>query len=106
MNNKKNLIMFCLSMDPNHLELIRDLGYMPVGLGLKQFNSNWFQDKTESNISKKNNFYGEYTFHYWLWKNYLNKIEEKWIGFCNIENFFLKKIISKTLLFYANENFA
>ena len=98
--------MFCLSMDPNHLELIRDLGYMPVGLGLKQFNSNWFQDKTESNISKKNNFYGEYTFHYWLWKNYLNKIEEKWIGFCQYRKFFFKKDnIKNSITFTQMKNF-
>ena len=42
------------------------------------------------NISSKNPFYGEYTFHYWLWKNYLDKIETEWVGFCQYRKFFIK----------------
>ncbi len=78
-------------MDPDHLDLIKDLGYVPVGLGSKQFNSHWMQDKSKNNISKKNSFYGEYTFHYWLWKNYLDKIDEDWIGFCQYRKFFFNQ---------------
>ena len=39
-------------------------------------------------IFKKNPFYGEYTFHYWLWKNYLNKLRQNGLDFVSIENFF------------------
>jgi len=40
------------------------------------------------NISEKNEFYGEYTFHYWFWKNHINKIEDNsWIGFCATKDF-------------------
>ena len=30
---KNNLKMFCLTMEPNHLNFIKDLNYIPVGLG-------------------------------------------------------------------------
>ena len=40
------------------------------------------RDNTGENISHKNKKYGEYTFHYWFWKNMLRKIEDNtWIGF-------------------------
>ena len=80
--------MFCISMEPNHLDFIKNLGYIPVGLGKKSFSSEWMKDNTGKNISKKNENYGEYTFHYWLWKNHLDKLGENWIGFCQYRKFF------------------
>ena len=44
--------MFCISMEPNHYDFIKELGYMPVGLGEKNFNPNWMSDKSKDNISK------------------------------------------------------
>ena len=82
-----NLKMFCLSLEPKHLNIIRNLNYIPVGLGDSNFNNNWLLDKTGNNISNKNKFYGEYTFHYWLWKNYIDKLDDKWIGFCQYRKF-------------------
>ena len=67
--------MFCLSLEPNHYKFIKDLGYIPVGLGDKNFDNSWFSDKSGTNISKKNMNYGEYTYHYWIWKNYLDKLD-------------------------------
>ena len=83
----KNLEMFCLSLEPNHYQFIKNLGYMPVGLGEKSFNDSWLSDRTGLHISNKNKYYGEYTFHYWIWKNYLDKLPEKWIGFCQYRKF-------------------
>ena len=83
--------MFCLSLEPNHCEFIKSLGYMPVGLGEKDFDQNWITDKSGINISKKNKHYGEYTYHYWLWKNYLDKISDEWIGFCQYRKFWSLK---------------
>ena len=77
-------------MDPSHESNILKLKYIPVGLGEKKFSNNFLNDKIGKNISKKNKFYGEYTFHYWLWKNYLNKIDTEWVGFCQYRKFFLK----------------
>ena len=83
----KNLNMFCLAMKSNHLKFIKEINYIPVGLGTDEFSKDWFRDNTGDNISEKNKYYGEYTFHYWLWKNYLDKIDDEWIGFCQYRKF-------------------
>ncbi len=83
----KKLKMFCLSMDPSHLNKITKLNYIPVGLGNKNYNNKWMTDKEGNNMSKKNEFYGEYTFHYWLWKNSLGNFSDEWIGFCQYRKF-------------------
>ena len=58
------------------------LKYIPVGLGSHEFSDNWLKDNTKINISKKNPYYGEYTFYYWFWKNILETSEDKtWFGF-------------------------
>lgn len=85
-----NISMFCITLNPNHEDIIKDLTYIPVGLGTKKFSDDCFTDKTGNNISFKNSYYGEYTFHYWLWKNYLDKIETEWVGFCQYRKFFIK----------------
>ena len=87
----KNLKMFCITLEPNHYDFIKKLGYIPVGLGEKNFNDKWFSDKSEINISKKNKNYGEYTYHYWIWKNYLDKLDDGWIGFCQYRKFWSLK---------------
>ena len=83
----KNLNMFCLTLEPNHYKFIKELGYTPVGLGKKFFNEDWLTDKSKINISKKNENYGEYTYHYWIWKNYLDELDDGWIGFCQYRKF-------------------
>jgi hypothetical protein len=87
----KNFKMFCLSLYEHTLSNIKKLKYIPVGLGVENFSTNWLSDKTKNNISFKNSYYGEYTFHYWLWKNYLNKIPDNyWIGFCTYRRYWAK----------------
>ena len=83
--------MFCISLEPNHYNFIKSLDYVPVGLGEKEFNADWFRDKPNINISKKNKHYGEYTFHYWIWKNYLEQINHEWVGFCQYRKFWTLK---------------
>ena len=85
-----DLSIFCITLNPNHEDIIKQLSYTPVGLGTNKFSENCFTDKEGDNIANKNSFYGEYTFHYWIWKNYLNKIDSKWIGFCQYRKFFSK----------------
>ena len=99
----KNATVFCLTLDPEHEDIIKKLSFTPVGLGNKKFSKNCFTDKSGKNISIKNPFYGEYTFHYWLWKNYLKKINSEWVGFCQYRKFFTtEKITEKNISF---ENF-
>ena len=84
------LNMYCLTLNPCHLSLINKLGYIPVGLGESKFAENkWVRDCTKTNIAEKNKYYGEYTFHYWLWKNDILNFEG-WIGFCQYRKFWKK----------------
>ena len=83
--------MYCITLRDDHLKLIKKLGYKPVGLGNKIMSKDFLTDKTLENISEKNPYYGEYTFHFWLWKNYMDKIENKWIGFCQYRKFWTLK---------------
>ena len=46
--------MFCTTLEPRHYEFIKKLGYVPVGLGDKNFTGDWLRDNSEQNISKKN----------------------------------------------------
>tara|TARA_Y100001970_G_scaffold294139_1_gene447431 strand:- start:5696 stop:6523 length:828 start_codon:yes stop_codon:yes gene_type:complete len=87
--NKLN--MYCISLEPSHLGFIKELDYIPVGLGKKNFQKEWMRDNTGNNISKKNKNYGEYTFHYWIWKNHMNKLSSDWIGFCQYRKFWTVK---------------
>lgn len=85
--------MYCLSLSPSNLYSIKKLDYTPVGLGPENFSEEWTTDNTGINISKKNKFYGENTFHYWLWKNDFKKnFERKWVGFCHYRRFWLKNL--------------
>ncbi len=90
--------MYCITIFNDHYEKIKNLGYIPVGLGKNITNKNFLTDKSENNISDKNLFYGEYTFHYNLWKNNTVKFENDWVGFCQYRKFWsLKSFNSQDL---------
>ena len=93
-----NLKMFCLTMKNNHLNKIKQLNYIPVGLGEDIIAKDFLRDNIGENISKKNPFYGEYSFHYWLWKNNFNGIDDSWIGFCQYRKHWLKNSINYEIL--------
>ena len=65
------------------------INYQPVGLGEQDiFPKNWLRDNTKVNISSKNSYYDMYTFHYWLWKNNLQNLDNnKWICFSSYRRF-------------------
>tara|TARA_A100001015_G_scaffold310955_1_gene413251 strand:- start:603 stop:1346 length:744 start_codon:yes stop_codon:yes gene_type:complete len=62
-------------------------------------NKNFQGDKTGENISTKNPYYGEYTFHYWIWKNEIENIKNEWIGFCQYRKFWSLK---RDIIEYGN----
>lgn len=85
--------MYCICIHNEILPKVKKLNYIPVGLGDDDFNDEWIRDNSGDHISEKNKFYGEYTFHYYLWKNLLHKIpDNEWIGFCGYRRFWKKKI--------------
>ena len=69
------MYMYCITINNSHFEKIKRIGYLPVGLGDNIQNKNFYNDKFGENISKKNPYYGEYTFHYWLWKNEIKNLK-------------------------------
>ncbi len=78
----KNFNIYCMCLHDHHLNNLKKLNYVPVGLGQNSFTNEWLRDKTGENISSKNKFYGEYTFYYWFWKNLLQKLSSnEWVGF-------------------------
>lgn len=80
--------IFCLTIYNKNYDFFNKLGFAPVGLGPNKYNNDWLLDNSGKNISNKNKFYGEYTFHYWLWQNYLNNLSNnKWVGFCTYRRF-------------------
>ena len=88
----KNITMYCLSIYEHTLPIIKSLGYIPVGLGNKNFSKEWLKDNSGDNISHKNKYYGEYSFHYWFWKNKLPELEDgSWVGFCAYREFWGNK---------------
>ena len=71
-----------MCLHDHHLNNLIKLNYTPVGLGNNKFSNIWLKDNTKNNISKKNSYYGEYTFYYWFWKNAINQYDDKtWVGF-------------------------
>jgi len=89
MNDAK---IFCLCLNNKDLNKVKDLNYIPVGLGKDHFSKDWLRDNTKENISHKNKFYGEYTFHYWFWKNIFPTINDNtWVGFCAYREFWGNK---------------
>lgn len=92
------LKMYCICLHDRNYRTVKELGYIPVGLSKNIFSDGWLRDNQGENISEKNNYYGEYTFHYWFWKNKIDQIENgTWIGFCAYRRFWLnnKKTVSK-----------
>ena len=96
--------MFCLTLKPENEKKIKELSYIPVGLGKEKFSNECLTDKKGLNIANKNSNYGEYTFHYWIWKNYLDKINSDWIGFCQYRKFFLNENINEDKISFDKLN--
>ena len=86
--NMNEINIYCLSLFKSDYKNIIDKNYIPVGLGNDNFVEGWLTDKKGDNISQKNPYYGEYTFHYNLWKNnIIDKNYNGWIGFCTYRRF-------------------
>jgi hypothetical protein len=84
--------IFCISIYNKNFNQFKKMKFIPVGVGNSKFNNNWITDKGFVNISKKNSNFGEYTFHYKLWKNNLiNKNYNNWIAFCTYRRFWTTK---------------
>ena len=87
-----NLKIYCLCIHDELLEKVKKLNYLPVALGDKNYQNGWLRDNVGKNISYKNKYYGEYSFHYWLWQNNMDIFNNRdWIGFCAYRRFWLNE---------------
>ena len=103
--NMNEINIYCLSLFKSDYKNIIDKNYIPVGLGNDNFVEGWLTDKKGDNISQKNPYYGEYTFHYNLWKNnVIDKNYNGWIGFCTYRRFW-DKYKNKSNFNLSDENF-
>ena len=94
--------IFCISIFNRHFRDFKKVNLIPVGLGQNRFDKNWLSDKQGINISSKNLNYGEYTFHYNLWKNQKPIFKtDNWIGFCSYRRFWTKN--SKIKIYTFNQ---
>ena len=99
-----NLNMYCICIHNNLLDKVQKLNYIPVGLGDSNFDHEWIRDNSKDNISNKNKYYGEYSFHYWFWKNEIHKINDnKWIGFCAYRRFWLNSHFDDKKISFRNK---
>ncbi len=86
----KNLNIFCVTNVP--YDYLNNLDLKLAGVGKNKFPKNYYTCSKGKNIQRKEINYSELTFHYWFWKNKLNKFNNKeWIGFCQKRRFWLKK---------------
>ena len=83
----KNISFFCLTLNPDHKEMIEKLSLIPVGLGEKKFSSNFFSDKDGLSISEKILFTGSILFIIGCGKTTWIKFKLHGLDFVNIENF-------------------
>lgn len=84
--------IFCISIYNESYDFFKKSRLIPVGVGNRKFDKEWLNDKTEINVASKNSNFGEYTFHYALWKSGLLKKDDKnWTGFCSYRRFWVNK---------------
>ena len=88
--------IYCITH--KNLDFIEKLNLIPSGVGSNSYPQNFIDEKTGNNINQKNPYYGEITFHYWLWKNKLKDFSRNdWFGVCHYRRFFLKDKFSKKI---------
>ena len=81
--------IYCVTnTELKHLEQLNlDL----AGVGKKKFKRRYISSLVGKNIQSKERNYSELTFHYWFWKNKLNRLDKNlWIGFCQKRRFWLQ----------------
>ena len=70
---------------------MNSLKLIPFGVGRNTFPENYLIENSGQNIAYKNHNYSETSFHYWYWKNLLDKnIEGEWFGMCQYRRYFVK----------------
>lgn len=62
--------------------------YQPILTARTDWNpEGMLKDDSGDNIAYKNEYYGELSGHYWVWKNFLPHTDAEYIGFCHYRRF-------------------
>ena len=89
-----NLNIFCVTDKPS--KYLEGLDINLVGVGKEEFSQKYITCLSGKNIQEKEKHYSELTFHYWFWKNKLEKYKDSdWIGFCQKRRFWLNSRINR-----------
>ena len=84
-----NLQIYCVT--DKEIDYLENLNLILAGVGKNKFKKKYLNCKNGKNIQSKEKNYSELTFHYWFWKNLLNKKNNNlWIGFCQKRRFWLQ----------------
>ena len=103
----KKINIFCCTIE--NFDLLNKLpkNIIPLGLGKKDFPSNWLNDKNGKNISNLNKYFGEATGIYWIWKNKLNDYSsDDWIGFCQYRRLWLNDLLDNKQKYSSSNLFS
>ena len=84
------LKIFCVTN--KKVPVLENSTFILGGVGDFDFNSNYIRSDNKDNIFYKEKYYSELTFHYWYWKNLLDKEKDgQWIGFCQKRRYWVKE---------------
>ena len=97
-----NLKIYCVTDKP--LEKLENSHLSLAGVGKDIFSAKYIKSDEKKNINSKEKNYSELTFHYWFWKNLLEKEQTKWIGFCQKRRFWIKTNSEKIEITQNNLN--
>ncbi len=93
----KNIEIYCVTN--KSIKFLENTGYKLAAVGRDSFSKRYIRCDNLKNIFYKEKYYSELTFHYWLWKNLLEKKKQNlWIGFCQKRRFWLQNKKTKTQL--------
>ncbi len=85
------------------MEILKNI--IPSGTGNSIYPDYWFNDSSLDSITRLNSSYAELTFHYWIWKNYLDNFSKKdMIGVSQYRRFWLKDNHDKKVTFENLDN--
>ena len=67
----KNLEIYCVTN--KSIKFLETTGYKLAAVGKEKFSKKYIKCNKKKNIYHKEKYYSELTFHYWFWKNMLDK---------------------------------
>ena len=86
----EKLKIFCVTN--KKLDFLKNSTYKIGWVSKDESLPNYILCDEGDNIFFKEKYYSELTFHYWYWKNLLEKeSNDQWIGFCQRRRYWLQK---------------